>query len=277
MTDATASRQPIFNVPPVVVLVIVVMSGIQAAQDLIGDQAQADLLARLAFVPGRLTLSIDPAAVMVRLVEAMNQDAGPDGPASVGQFFLGNGSLQPWTALSYAFLHGGWAHLGLNAVWLLAFGAPVVRRIGNARFLALFALSAIAGAAAHYAIDPLSLQPLVGASAAVSGCMGAAVRFVFAPPRPLPDAVAGAGHLAPRRSLLALATDRRAGAFLLVWFASNLVTGIGAVPLGLSEAPIAWQAHIGGFLLGLLAFPLFDPLGSAAPADQDPPAPTPLA
>lgn len=274
MTEATSPRQPIFNIPFVVLLVIVVMAGIEAAQSLLTDQAQADLLARLAFVPGRLTLSFDPAAVMGRLVDAMNQDAGPDGPAAVGQFFLGNGSLQPWTVLSYAFLHGGWAHLGLNAVWLLAFGAPVVRRIRAVRFLALFALGAVAGAAAHYAVDPLSLQPLVGASAAVSGCMGAAVRFIFAPLRRSADAVAELGHLAPRRSLVALATDRRAVAFLLVWFVSNLVTGLGAVPLGLSDAPIAWQAHIGGFLLGLLVFPLFDPVRSA-PLRQEEPGPPP--
>lgn len=269
MTEATPTRQPIFNIPNVVLLVIVVMAGIQAAQELLSDRAQADLLARFAFVPGRLTLSIDPAAVMNRLIEAMNQDPGPDGAAAVGQFFLGSGSLQPWTVLSYAVLHGGWAHLGLNAVWLLAFGAPVVRRIGNMRFLVLFAVSALAGAVAHYGVDPLSLQPLVGASAAVSGCMGAAVRFVFAPVRPVASWEEGPGHLAPRRTLLALATDRRAAAFVLVWFASNLVTGIGAVPLGLSDAPIAWQAHIGGFLLGLLAFPLLDPVKK--------PEPTPMA
>ena len=56
-----------------------------------------------------------------------------------------------------------------------------------------------------------------------------------------------------------------------MWFASNLVTGIGAVPLGLSDAPIAWQAHIGGFLLGLLAFPLFDPVRVSAPQTEPPP------
>lgn len=272
MTEATTTRQPIFNIPRVVLLVVVVLAAIQAAQGLLSDQAQADLLARYAFVPGRLTLTVDAPAVMNRLVEAMNQDPGPDGAAAVGQFFLGNGSLQPWTMLSYALLHGGWAHVGLNALWLLAFGAPVARRIGDGRFLGLFALSALAGAAAHYAVDPLSLQPLVGASAAVSGCMGAAVRFVFAPLRPASPAVMGPGHLGPRRTLLALATDRRAAAFLLVWFVSNLVTGIGAVPLGLSEAPIAWQAHIGGFLLGLLGFPLFD-AASIAAAEPEPPAP----
>lgn len=274
MTEATTTRQPIFNVPGVVLLVIVVMAGIQAAQELMSDQAQADLLARFAFVPGRLTLAIDPAAVMSRLVDTMNQDPGPDSAAAAGQFFLGSGSPQPWTVLSYAVLHGGWAHLGLNAVWLLAFGSPVVRRIRNMRFLLLFALSALAGAAAHYGVDPLSLQPLVGASAAVSGCMGAAVRFVFAPLHPGSGPETAPGHLAPRRTLLALATDRRAAAFLLVWFASNLVTGIGAVPLGLSDAPIAWQAHIGGFLLGLLAFPLFDPV-RATPAPPEPETPSP--
>ena len=51
-----------------------------------------------------------------------------------------------WTFVTYAFIHGDWTHLGLNGVWLLAFGTPVARRFGMARFLAFFAVTAAAGA-----------------------------------------------------------------------------------------------------------------------------------
>src|SRR5206468_12497283 len=54
-----------------------------------------------------------------------------------------------WTFVTYALLHGNWLHLGLNAVWLLAFGTPVARRFGAARFVALLCLTAAAGAVGH--------------------------------------------------------------------------------------------------------------------------------
>ena len=53
-------------------------------------------------------------------------------------------------------------------------------------------------------------------------------------------------------------SDRRVVSFLVVWFGLNLLTGLAGAGLGLGDATIAWQAHIGGFLAGLLLFPLFD-------------------
>jgi membrane associated rhomboid family serine protease len=57
----------------------------------------------------------------------------------------------------------------------------------------------------------------------------------------------------------AVLTNRTALVFLIVWFIANFLFGVSAGPLGFGDATIAWQAHIGGFLLGLLGFPLFDP------------------
>ena len=59
-------------------------------------------------------------------------------------------------------------------------------------------------------------------------------------------------------SLLQLLGQRRALVFIAIWMATNFIFGAGAQALGASDAPVAWIAHVGGFLAGLLAFPLFD-------------------
>ena len=257
MLDRTAappgplpSRQPIFNVPAPVLLVLVILVGVHLIRQVIPDAWDDAFFTRLAFVPGR--------------------------------FFLGDGSAQPWTAVTYALLHGGWAHIGLNAVWLLAFGTPVARRFGMVRFLLFFAVTALAGAAAQYGASPLDLAPVIGASASVSGFMGATLRFMFQPDVPIVMALeAPPARLPPARSLRFVFTDRRALIFIGAWFATNLLFGLGSISLGLESEPIAWQAHIGGFLAGLLLFGLFDPRHppeptvdpDAAPLSPDDPTP----
>jgi membrane associated rhomboid family serine protease len=90
--------------------------------------------------------------------------------------------------------------------------------------------------------------PVVGASGAVSGLMGAAFRFIFIDPRTTPVWPPARLSLTSRPVLLASA----------VWIVLNIVLGVtGFTPDGFGRA-IAWEAHIGGFLTGLLLFPLFD-------------------
>ncbi len=91
---------------------------------------------------------------------------------------------QLWTFVSYAFLHANFSHLFFNLVWLLAFGPPIARRFGALRFLIFCAATAAAGAAAHLVTHLGELAPMIGASAAVSGAMAAAMRFVFQQRRP---------------------------------------------------------------------------------------------
>lgn len=221
-------------------------------------------LLHLAFVPGRATYSFDPARVASALIALSAQ--GEDGlrQAQIGRFFLGDGTFEPWTAVTYGLLHADWVHLGLNGVWLLAFGTPVARRLGPYRFLLFLAVATLAGALAHYATHPVDLQPVIGASAAVSGCMGAALRFMFQP-RTAVAAIIGLSDQARQQAfrqplvpLRDLFRDRRAIVFLVAWFLTNLLFGIGSKSLGFTDGIVAWQAHIGGFLLGLLCFPLFD-------------------
>jgi membrane associated rhomboid family serine protease len=134
-------------------------------------------------------------------------------------------------------------------VVLSALGTPVARRFGALRFTSLFVLGALAGALMHLAVHPAGVAPLIGASASVSACMGAAARFVF-------DPLARRGAAAPR--LRESLRNRTVISFTLGWFIANAMSGFGANPSVLANASIAWEAHIGGFLLGFLAFALFD-------------------
>ncbi|PRX11858.1 UNVERIFIED_ORG: membrane associated rhomboid family serine protease [Martelella mediterranea] len=158
-----------------------------------------------------------------------------------------------WSTLTYSLLHGGWSHIIFNAIWLAIFGAPVARRIGAVRFLILWLTSAVASAFFFAATDWGAVSVLIGASGVVSAYMGAACRFVFAGGRFLPQA-----HLGRRLSIGEVFADPTARAFVLVWLVGNLLVAVGVSFVGISAASIAWQAHVGGFLFGFLAFPLFD-------------------
>jgi len=102
---------------------------------------------------------------------------------------------------------------------------------------------------------------MIGASGAVSGMMAAAIRFVFQPGESLSGfSLNAAGtYRAPALPLMQTFRDRRTLRFILLWLAINIATGLAGVPLGLTEGSIAWEAHLGGFLVGLLAFSFLDP------------------
>ncbi len=250
-------REKIFNLPGVVLALIVILFLVHTGRVLLlsgGDDIQ--LLATFAFVPGRFAFLHDPAGVAAALnaIAEANADQG-----ELAQFFLtyAPSSLLWITPVAYAFLHGSWTHLILNSVWLAAFGAPVARRFGAARFLALNFLGALAGAAAFFIAHPFALQPMVGASAAISACFGAASRFVFQPGAFRRDDWSAQAP-PPLATIGEMLRDRQSLSFVGLWFGINLLTGLAGQSSGLSDGPVAWEAHIGGFLLGLLAAPLFD-------------------
>ncbi|MBM3608006.1 MAG: rhomboid family intramembrane serine protease [Alphaproteobacteria bacterium] len=260
--ERRAPRQPVFNIPGVILVIIAVILGIHAWREYgLSHAADASLMRRFAFVPGRLTAIFDMEAV----AQALNALAREPAKMAAARYFLGDGSPQPWTVLSYAFLHGDWLHAGLNSMWLAAFGGPVAARFGWLRFLLLFALTALAGAGAHYLFHRGDFIPVAGASAAVSGAMAAAARFVFQPGAPLGPQTYGlplppelAARL-PAISLGAALRDKRVLQFTLIWFAINLVFGLYSQPLGITSSAVAWEAHAGGFIAGFVLFSLLDP------------------
>jgi membrane associated rhomboid family serine protease len=152
-------------------------------------------------------------------------------------------------------------HLGFNGLWLLAFGSAVARRFGSHRFLAFFLVTAAAGAGLHLLTHAGELFPMIGASAAISGAMAAAMRFAFQRGGPLGfwRHDQEASYRVPALPLTGVLRDPRILAFLAVWFGVNILFGLGALPIAGDNQSIAWQAHIGGFLAGLLLFDVFDP------------------
>ena len=144
---------------------------------------------------------------------------------------------------------------------MLAFGSPVARRFGTTRFLIFFLATAAAGSLAYLAVRWNTPALMIGASAAVSGAMGAALRFVFQRGGALGMSADPweQTHHVPAAPLTKLMRDGRALAFLAVWFGMNILFGIGVITLPGMTGTVAWEAHIGGFVAGLLAFSLFDP------------------
>jgi len=144
--------------------------------------------------------------------------------------------------LSYLGLHGSWTHLIINCLWLLAFGPIVARRFGNVLFLLFFLACGVAAALCYLALNWGSPVPVVGASGAISGLMAAAIRML---PGQAPWVTQSEAPLAPLLS-------RQILVFSAIWAAINVLTALTGLGVGGESGLIAWQAHLGGFLAGLL-------------------------
>ncbi len=167
-----------------------------------------------------------------------------------------------WSALTYSFLHGGATHLIFNSLWLLVFGTPVARRLSPSRFLLIAAAGSIGGAVMTLLFHWNEVVILIGASAAVSALMAAAVPIMF-----------GNGSMLRRmgneqraRSAVVLPFaelmhHRPAMTFIAMFLGLTLFTGAAQLISDtalIQETNIAWEAHIGGFIFGLIAFYALD-------------------
>ena len=230
------AREPALMLPGAIIALLVVLVGIEALRGQLSWQDDLTVLGTFAFIPARY--------------------------ADRFGMFPGGIGADVWTFVTYALLHGGWMHLVTNSVWLLAFGSAVARRFGALRFFAFFAVTAAAGAAVQLALHFGEPTPVVGASAAIAGLMAAAARFVFDGRGPL--TVGSGGDMSafrrPARSLWETLRNPRALFFVLMFFGINLLIGVGSTLAG--GISIAWEAHIGGFLAGLLLFRVFDPVSA---------------
>lgn len=235
-------REPLFNLPAVIVALLGVLAFIHGVREwvLTPDQ-DIHVLIDFAFIPARY-------------------DASP----VLGGVVPGGTGAAIWSFVTYSFLHGSWMHLGVNAVWLMAFGTPVARRFGTMRFLAFFAVTAAAGAAMHLLTNAGSVAPMIGASASISGAMAASMRFAFQRGGPLGiwRGAADDAYRVPALPLVGVLSDPRVLLFVGVWFGINILFGLWSAPVfgGGEGQLVAWQAHIGGFLAGLLLFSWFDPV-----------------
>jgi membrane associated rhomboid family serine protease len=230
-----------FNVPPAVIGTVAVLALVHALRMLVlTDAEDVRFLLTFAFIPARY-----------------------DTDLILGGSFPGGFGADLWTFFTYAFVHADLLHIGLNLAWLLPFGTALARRFGTWRYIAFMLVMAAAGAFAHLVSHPGAMVPMIGASAAISGAMAAALRFVFQQGGPLglwrmdnhDDS-----YRVPAAPLMTTLRDRRFLMFLGAWIGLNALLGLGSISMVGEGQEIAWQAHIGGFLAGLLLFTAFDPV-----------------
>lgn len=161
-----------------------------------------------------------------------------------------NEPINIFTPVTSMFLHGGWGHIIGNCLFLWVFGNNVEDSMGRLRFIVFYLVCGLAAAAAQVAIDPASPVPMVGASGAISGVMGAYlvlypkvrvnmlfIFFIIIRIIPLP-----------------------AWLVLIWWFGLQLLSGLPQLsPLNpeVSEGVAVW-AHIGGFVAGVVLIKLFE-------------------
>jgi rhomboid family protein len=150
----------------------------------------------------------------------------------------------PFTVITSMFMHGGFMHLLGNMLYLWIFGDNVEDSMTRPRFVVLYLLSGIAAVLAQALPDPTSTIPMVGASGAISGVLGSYL-LLFPHARVLVAIPIG----------FILQTVRLpAGAVLVLWFVLQLVSNLLASGQG---GGVAFRAHIGGFIAGMLLVPLF--------------------
>lgn len=142
-----------------------------------------------------------------------------------------------WSPLTHALLHGGWLHIGMNIGMLMAFGAGLEKQRGAKSLLLIFIVSTLGGALAQFIFYSSSVMPMIGASGGISGLFGAA----------LMEMAQNATQHDPRwRTRL-----RHVFPFVAVWIGISVFFGIFGMPG--ENQPVAWAAHVGGFIAGMIA------------------------
>jgi membrane associated rhomboid family serine protease len=174
-----------------------------------------------------------------------------------------------FTLFSSMFLHAGWGHIFWNMLFLFIFGDNVEDKLGSERFLAFYLLSGLGAALGQFAMDPTSHVPMVGASGAIGGVLGG--YLVLHPKAP----VAVLNPIPFTWLFFPLVFALPAWVVVGEWFIGNVfgVLGAGA---GISGAGIAFAAHLGGFLVGLVTVRLFaksESLGKRPSQIRDPDRP----
>jgi membrane associated rhomboid family serine protease len=167
-------------------------------------------------------------------------------PADVTAVTRGQGTLDRLVPLlTSMFLHGGWVHLIGNMLYLYIFGDAVEGRIGHRRYLVFYLLCGVGAAVIQLLSNPTSMIPMVGASGAIAGVLGAYL------------------ILFPKARVLTLipliiffpTLEIPAFVFLGLWFVLQFLQGV--LSGTADQGGVAWWAHAGGFVVGGLLLPLF--------------------
>lgn len=191
---------PMLNVPPLTLAAIAIIALVHVTLALLPQDLHANWGYNLAFVAKRYT---DPAAFDVWAL------------------------LSPFT---HVFLHGGWLHIAMNTLMLMAFGAGCERMLGGKRAGLLFVLSGLGGALAQFALNPFSPIPMIGASGAISGLFAALIL---------------------RLQQTGMMPKGRYGIWGMaaLWIGLSFIVALAGGAVGVGD--VAWAAHAGGFIAGV--------------------------
>jgi membrane associated rhomboid family serine protease len=178
--------------------------------------------------------------VAVFLLELSAGDAFIEKWAFVPVRFNSEPMANAATVISAMFMHGGWLHLGGNMLYLWIFGDNVEDRLGPVRFTIFYFLAGIAATFAQFMVNPGSPIPNVGASGAIAGVLGA---YLLMFPQARVDVLLG-------RQVVAMP------AFIVLgfWVVLQMVSGVGSIAdtAQTEQGGIAYMAHVGGFVAGIL-------------------------
>ena len=231
--------------PLMTVLIIAINIAITAW---LGAQRDTTIIYRYGFIPKRVTnLSTGrPIEVKTSKFDALGRERpGPPMllPSDPAEVYL--------TFLTTMFMHGGWLHVLMNMWMLWVFGNNIEDRLGRIMFVVYYLLGGMVGTVCQWAYDPSSIVPVIGASGAVAAVLGG---YAITYPKAVVKTLVFFG--------LILILDLPALLVLGIWFIVQTLQGLGILPsLG---PPVAFWAHIGGFLAGIALMPILG-LGAAPP------------
>ncbi len=244
--DVPSRRVPLVTIAIVVMNIVVFLW----SQGLPRIRHQ-ELAYQWGFVPARIGQLVTHQRIPVQV--------GPDEPQPWGGMQRPVIILEPrpvevaLTLVTYLFLHGGWMHLLGNMWFLWLFGKSVEDRLGHAGFLIFYLIGGLAASFTHWLAFPNSEFPVIGASGAIAAVLGAyAITWPWARIYTLVFLI-----------IFVTVVELPAMLFLGGWFVYQIVSGL-AVSHAAGVQAVAWWAHIGGFLAGVLLMPVFEELFSLA-------------
>jgi rhomboid family protein len=241
---------PHHRFPWVTVLLIAINVGILASQ---GWQPSEKTVYEYGFIPIRVTELRTGKPVVIHTKVMNNQGQPVDGPI---RKFASDPSQVYLTFLTAMFLHGSWIHLLMNMWMLWIFGNNVEDRLGRFMYLCFYLLGGVVGTTCQWMADPLSVMPMIGASGAVAAVLGG---YAITYPKAKVKTLVFFG--------LILIVELPALLVLGVWFLLQMAAGLNIIRDLMGGEHVAFWAHVGGFVAGVLLMPLFG-LG-ASPADAD--------
>jgi membrane associated rhomboid family serine protease len=236
--------------PLVTLLIIAANAAVMLWMWPLRDIEQSKVAMRYGFVPARLS-HMDRGREIIAPIRAIDERTGQI--VTIDTVPLSTKSSSVYlTFLTTMFLHGGWGHLLMNMWMLWVFGNNIEDRLGHLVYLIFYLFGGIVATLAFWVSNPEALTPVVGASGAVAAVLGGyAVTFPTAKVRTLVF------------FLLIVIVDMPALVLLGIWFVLQVVSGLMGL-WGVVLEPVAFWAHIGGFVAGMILMPLFS-LGASPP------------